>query len=339
MRTSNQFPGYNNQTKNNNQSHKKQNTCRRKFWILNFGFRNLFVSCILVIGICSSGCSKKKELNKQLEEIIPVKIMKITPRDIQKTLDYVDDVKAQDEAQIYPKVNGKIIEKTKEDGSAVNKGDIIAYIDRDEVGLKFEKAPVESPLSGIIGRVYVDKGTSVTPQTPIALVIDIDNVKIDLDIPEKYIPQISIGQEASIKVDSYPGIKFKGNVSKISPVIDLATRTAPIEIEIPNAEHRLKPGMFARVQLTTEQHKNVLAVLKEAFVGREPNIYLFVIENNKAVLRKITTGIHQGNFIEVTRGLNAGENIVVMGQQKLRDGTSVTIVEEESSDYTGENEE
>jgi multidrug efflux pump subunit AcrA (membrane-fusion protein) len=283
---------------------------------------------LFVIWICITGCSKKQETNNQKEAPIPVKVVKVKLQNIEKTLDYVDDIKAKDEAQIYPKVNGKVLEKIKEDGSSVSKGDIIAYIDRDEVGLQFEKAPVESPLSGIIGRVYVDKGTNVSPQTPIALVVSIDNVKIDLDIPERYTPLISIGQEASIKVDAYPEEKFIGKVSKISPVIDLSTRTAPIEIIIPNADHRLKPGMFARVQLSTEKHESVPLVLKEAFVGREPNLYLYVIKDNKAVLRKVTIGIQQGTLIEVTSGLEQNENVVIMGQQKLRDGVEVNIVEE-----------
>lgn len=286
-------------------------------------FQSLTIFCTLIF---ITGCEQKKVTQNE-EELIPVKVMKIQLKDIQKTLDYVGDIKAQDEAQVYPKVSGKIIEKLKEDGSPINKNETIAYIDRDEVGLQFEKAPVESPLTGIIGRVYVDKGTNVTPQTPIAMVVDIDKVKIELDIPEKYLPRISIGQEAGINVDAYPEEKFKGDVSKISPIVDLDTRTAPIEIIIPNTDHRLKPGMFARAQLIIEVHKNVPVILKEAVVGREPNLYVYIIENKKAVLRKITLGIRQGGSIEIPDGLKEGDLVVIMGQQKLRDGASV-IVEE-----------
>lgn len=282
----------------------------------------LFICTIIFI----TGCGQRKTTQK-IEELIPAKVMSVQLKDIQKTLDYVGDIKAQDEAQVYPKVSGKIIEKLKEDGSPINKNETIAYIDRDEVGLQFEKAPVESPLTGIIGRVYVDKGTNVTPQTPIAMVVDIDKVKIELDIPEKYLPKVSIGQEAGINVDAYPEEKFKGDVSKISPIVDLDTRTAPIEIIIPNTDHSLKPGMFARVQLVIEKHKNVPVILKEAFVGREPNLYVYIIENKKAVLRKITSGIRQGDLVEISDGLKEGDLVVIMGQQKLRDGASV-IVEE-----------
>jgi len=299
-------------------SFKNQKTC------INFlKFGRLFL--ILYLALVITGCGKKQEIKKQETETIPVKTMKVELKNIQKTLDYVDDIKAQDEAQIYPKVNGKILEKLKEDGAEVQKGDVIAYIDRDDVGLQFEKAPVESPLAGIIGRVYVDKGTSVTPQTPVALVVDIDSVKIDLDIPEKYLPQISIGQDAIISVDAYPEEKFKGNVIKISPVVDLSTRTAPIEIKIPNKEHRLKPGMFARVQLVLKEQANIPVIIKEALVGKGEYLSVYLIENHKAILTKVKTGIRQGNYIEVTEGLKEGDIVVIMGQQKLHDGASVII--------------
>lgn len=321
-----QTPRYNNQTiiKHQDTIYKQIPIINKQ--LLNFGYWPLFVSCILIIGYLTMGCGKKEEQKKTIrEEVIPVKTMKVELENIQKTLDYVDDIQAQDEAQVFPKVNGKIIEKIKDDGNKVNKGDVIAYIDRDEVGLKFEKAPVESPLSGIIGRVYVDIGTSVTPQTAVALVVNIDKVKIDLDIPEKYIPQISIGEEALINVDAYPEEKFKGEVSTISPVIDLSTRTAPIEIIINNTDHRLKPGMFARVQLIIKKQKNIPVIVKEAIIGRGEYLYVYVIENNKASLRKITTGIRQGNYFEVTEGLKEGDIVVIMGQQKLYDGAEVLL--------------
>ncbi|MDD5409790.1 MAG: hypothetical protein PHC71_06835, partial [Candidatus Omnitrophica bacterium] len=120
----------------------------------------LYVMVIFFIILVSAGCRQKEKAAIE-KEAIPVRVIRAELQSIKNTLDYVDDIKAQDEAIIYPKVNGKIIEKIREEGDKVNKGDVIAYVDRDEVGFKFEKAPVESPLTGIIGRTYVDKGTSV----------------------------------------------------------------------------------------------------------------------------------------------------------------------------------
>lgn len=284
------------------------------------------IAIIFSMVLISSGCQEREKALVE-KEAIPVRVIKVELKSIKNTLDYVDDIKAQDEAVIYPKVSGKIIEKIKEEGDRVNKGDVVVYIDRDEVGFKFEKAPVESPLTGIIGRIYVDKGTSVTVQSPIALVVDMDKVKIKLDITEEYLSRIALGQKAQITLQAYPNEIFMGVVAKISPVLDLDTRTAPIEIVIPNDDHRLKSGMFAQAQLILEEHKDAVVIAKEAIIGREAETYVYVVEANTARQKKIKLGIHQGSFYEVLEGLKPQDLVVVMGQQKLYEGALVTTEE------------
>ena len=284
------------------------------------GFRKILmmICCVFLLSACAPQKAKEKP-----QEAIPVKVDKIKLQELNEILDYTGDIKAQDEAVIYPKVSGKIIEKIKEDGALINKGEAICYIDRDEVGLKFQKAPVESTLTGILGRVYVDIGQNVTSSTPVALVVSVDKVKIGLDIPEKYLPKINVGQQAEISVDSWPLEKFIGNITKVSPVIDLSTRTAPVEITIMNKEYRLKSGMFAKVRMVIEARNNVPVILQEAIMGHDPDNYVFVVQDKKAVLKKISLGIRQGPYFEVRQGLKEGDLVVIMGQQLLADGASV----------------
>jgi multidrug efflux pump subunit AcrA (membrane-fusion protein) len=282
------------------------------------------ILCVLLIVLIISGCQQRAKVVEE-KGVIPVKVARVELKDIDETLDYVGNIRAQDEVQVYPKVSGKIIEKIKEEGSLVEKGQALCYIDRDEVGLTFKKAPVESPLAGIVGRVYVDIGENVNAQTPVALVVNMDKVKIDLEIPEKYLPRVSLGQVAILTVDAYPQKEFTGRVTKISPVVDLTTRTAPIEIIADNPEHHLKSGMFSKVKLIIQQHKNVPLVLKETIMGKEPDVYVFVIENNKAILKKIKLGLRQGPYFAVTEGLSAGDLVVIMGQQRLRDNAPVSV--------------
>lgn len=285
-----------------------------------------FIAGILVsVVLCMGGCQKKEEVKPQEAQVIPVKVAKVELKDISKALDYVGNIKAKDEAVVYPKVSGKIIEKIKEDGNPVEKGDIIAYIDRDETGLKFEKAPIESPLQGIVGRVYVAIGSTVTPETPIALVVSMDKVKITLNIPEKYTSEIFLNQKAEIFVDAYPDKRFIGKVTKISPVLDIDTRSAPIEITIDNKGHFLKSGMFARAHLILKENKNVPVVIKEAIIGKAPYTYLYLVENNKAILKKVELGIRQNEYFEIRDGLKEGDMVVIMGQQRLRDGAEVKM--------------
>jgi multidrug efflux pump subunit AcrA (membrane-fusion protein) len=286
---------------------------------------------IIAVLLCSflalslPGCGKKGETVKRAEELIPVKAVSVGLQDIDKSLEYVGDIKGQDEAMVYPKVSGKIIEKVKEDGSPVKKGEVIAYIDRDEVGLKFEKAPVESPLDGFVGRVYVDIGSFVSTQTAVALVTDIRKIEISLEIPEQYTTKISIGQLAEIMVDTYPDKKFMGKVVQISPVVTLSTRTAPIKIEVDNIEHSLQSGMFASVKLIIDSKKNVPVVPKEAVMGRAPETFVYVIRGERAVLQKVVLGMKQGPVYEIRSGVKKDDLVVIMGQQRLVDGSRVTV--------------
>ncbi len=288
------------------------------------GHRSQVKFILIFFILLMAGCQPKVE-KKEVQEVIPVKAERVALGELNEVLEYVGNINAQDEAIVYPKVSGKIIEKTKVDGSAVKKGETIAYIDRDETGLKFEKAPIESPLTGIVGRVYVDIGQNVSGQTPIALVVNIDKVKIGLDIPERYLPKVSLGQGAEIIVDAYPQEVFVGEVTKISPVVSLENRAAPIEITLNNQDQRLKSGMFARVSLIIEKHASIPVILKEAIIGKEPDNYVYLIENNKAVMKKVTLGIHSGPYYEVREGIKEGDLVVIVGQQRLYDNAAVAL--------------
>jgi len=286
---------------------------------------NRKIALIVISVLVGAGCVPEEQKKQEAPQVIPVRVEKVRARDLQKALEYTGNIKAQNEVLVYPKVSGKIIEKIKGDGMLVLKGETIAYIDRDEVGLIFERAPVESPLSGVIGRVYVDIGAHVLSTTPVALVVNMEKVQINLDIPEIYLPKVFLGQEATISVDAYPDEEFKGQVTKISPVVNLQNRAAPIEITIDNLDARLKSGMFAKVSLVVENRSNVPVILKEAIMGKMDNLYVYAVRDNKAFRRNILLGIHDGPFYEVTQGLQEGEMVVVVGQQRLYDNALVAV--------------
>jgi membrane fusion protein (multidrug efflux system) len=289
--------------------------------------RGMLFLCVTAALSVMAGCGSVNQEADKEKEAIPVKVMTVEAKDLEKTLDYVGNIKAKDEAGVYPKVSGKVIEKVKDEGSPVKKGDVIVYIDRDEVGFTFEKAPVESPLTGVVGRINVDLGANVEPTTQIAFVVNMERMEIDLDIPEKYLPFVALGQEAKIAVDAYPDKVFIGKVTLISPVVDLETRSAPIEITIENKDGLLKSGMFAEVRLVVGEHKNVPVVLKEALMGKGDNLYVYAVEDHKASMKPIKTGIRYGELVEITEGVKNGDVVVVMGQQRLHDGASVETEE------------
>lgn len=284
------------------------------------------ISTIVLSLLFITGCQTKEKV--KVQEAIAVSVYEVRLGTIQETIDYVGNIKAQDEAIVYPKVSGKIIQKIKEEGSFVNKDDAIAYIDRDEIGLKFEKAPVESPLDGIVGEVYVDIGSKVSPQSPVALVVNMEEVKVEINVIERDLPKIKLGQIAYVKVDAYPQEIFEGKVEKISPIVDLVWRTSPIEIEIPNSDYRLKPGMFARIKILIRGKQNVLIIPRDAIIKEDGLRYVFIVDkDNKVHQQKIELGLHENNKFEVINGLAEGQIVVTMGNIRLKEGDTVEIIQ------------
>lgn len=137
-------------------------------------------------------------------------------------------------------------------------------------------------------------GAFVSANAPIVDVVDIIHVRLIANIVEKDLKQIGVGDSARVEVDAYPGESFMGRIARLSPVLDPATRTAPIEVEIPNDQYRLKPGMYARVGIITESHPNALVVPTNALVdaGGTRGVYLSV--NNLAAFHPVKIGI-EGN--------------------------------------------
>jgi membrane fusion protein (multidrug efflux system) len=128
-----------------------------------------------------------------------------------------------------------------------------------------------------------------------------------------------------VEVDAYPGERFTGRIARVSPVLDPTTRTAPIEIEIPNADYRLKPGMYARVNVSTGTKKDALVVPSNAVVDLGGRRGVFQPQNDTAVFRVIQVGLEQPDVIEVVGGLTENETVITTGASALRDGDRVVL--------------
>ena len=137
----------------------------------------------------------------------------------------------------------------------------------DELKINLANTIITSPVNGFIGKRTLDPGAWVTPNSRVASsVVDISQVRLVANIIEKDLRRISAGQRADVEVDAFPDETFRGRIARISPVLDPATRTAQIEVEIENSQFRLKPGMYARVNFTVEQRSNTLVVPANALV-------------------------------------------------------------------------
>ena len=148
------------------------------------------------------------------------------------------------------------------------------------------------------------------------------------NLVEKDMKRVQPGIQAVVEVDAFPGEQFTGQVSRVAPVFDPATRTAPMEIEVPNPGFRLKPGLYARVKLTVDRRPNALTVPRGAIADIEGKRGVFMLENQVARFHEVKTGLQDNERVEILEGLNEGQRVVTVGKLALRDGDRISVVGE-----------
>jgi multidrug efflux pump subunit AcrA (membrane-fusion protein) len=275
----------------------------------------------------AAGC-KNKELeafNNLEKDRFIVQTEKAQVRDIEDYLILVGSVKAMDEAVLYPRVSGKLMRNLLTEGDAVKKDEPVALIERDEPGVVYEPAPVPSTLNGVIGRIYQDSGANVTPQTPIALVVSQGQVRVVVDVPERYVGKVYMGQPAYIKVDAFPDTLFRGKVYRVSPVVNTQTRSAAIELLADNATGKLKSGMFSEVRLVVGAKEGAVAVPASAVLNENGKTYVFVPVSGSALRRAVKTGVANDDFVQIASGLRAGDELITSGLYGLKDGSKIEV--------------
>lgn len=205
----------------------------------------------------------------------------------------------------------------------------------DELRINLANTVITSPVNGFVAKRNVDPGAFVSQQSPVADVVDITRVRLVANVVEKDLKELESGNDARVQVDAFPGETFSGRIARVSPVLDPATRTAPIEIEIPNPTFRLKPGMYARVGITTQTKKNALVLPSSAVVDLGGRRGVFQLQNDTAVFRTVQVGTEQGTLVEILGGLAEGDEVISTGAGALRDGDRVALAGRASGNGRG----
>ena len=212
-------------------------------------------------------------------------------------------------------------------GSHVNKGDVIAKVDPSEPGTKYALSPVEAPISGSIVSSPSKVGAKVSTSTAITMIGDIENLQISAPVPERYVAELKPGLKAEVTLEAYPGVIFSATVSRVSPVVDAATRTKEIILNFDKKDSRINAGMFAKVKLYTSKYAGCIAVQKDSIVSQNDNSYLFVVNDDGTVSKRtVKTGKTVDNLIQITDNLMTGERVVVEGMLSVSDGARVNDI-------------
>jgi RND family efflux transporter MFP subunit len=185
---------------------------------------------------------------------------------------------------------------------------------------------ITAPFGGVVTRRYLDAGALVNSNNSTLFdLMDIDSMKVIINILEKDIPRVMKGTKATITVDAYPGREFLGEVTRYSQAVDPGTRTMAVEIDIPNKDHSLKSGMYATVRLLIERRPDALIVPSGVVLKDNAGNYVYVVVADTARQVRVTTGVEEATRTEILTGITDSTRVITTGQQFVRNGGPVAI--------------
>jgi membrane fusion protein (multidrug efflux system) len=190
---------------------------------------------------------------------------------------------------------------------------------------------IRAPFAGYIAERNLDPGAYVSGATAststfsrgILSLHEIETVRILIEVVEKDVPLVKLGQKAEVRAEAYPDRVFTGTVTRVVHALDKATRTMAVEIDLPNPDRALKGGMFARVEVLVAKHANAIQIPLDAVSRLEDYQYVYVVREGKAHQVPVELGTRVENQIEVTKGLRGDEQVIVSGKDLVHEGTPV----------------
>jgi len=187
----------------------------------------------------------------------------------------------------------------------------------DLLKTRLDRTIVRAPFGGVVGRRLVSIGTYVNPQTPLITLQSVNPQHAAFNVPERYADRLRRGQLVSFHVAAIPGKNFSGEVVFVDPVVELPGRTILIKARVPNSEHELQAGMFIEARLATDIRPNAVVVPEDALLPMQGATFVWVVKDGKATQRQVTVGVRTAGWAEVQSGVEAGDQVVVGGLERL----------------------
>lgn len=238
--------------------------------------------------------------------------------------------------------NYKLSQANYERAKELFDGSLISKQDFDQASASFEgnratvdlfrrqlrDTKIKAPFEGVVSSRSISPGQVISRNSIITWVMDLDPVKVEIQIPERFLSAVAVGQQVAVKVAAFPNKSFFGKVYFVSPFVDPVNRTALIKAEVPNPDHELRPGMFGSINLTLTVREGAVVIPEMALMQVQEGgrgLVMVVNEAMEASVRPVKIGTRLVGEVEVREGLKLGEKIIVEGLQKAIPGQKVQL--------------
>jgi membrane fusion protein, multidrug efflux system len=276
-----------------------------------------------------AGCGNMGKAKTQAEQrtAIAVAVVNADTGTVIRSTNLVGTLVGEQQVTVMPKVAGRVTEIARGEGSFVRAGDPIIYIVNDVPGMDYKPGPVLSPIDGVVGKVNVEVGQSAAPGMPVATVASYGNrIRVKAAVSDADLPYVKTGATAEVAISALPDQTFSGRVTRISPIVDPASRSATVEVMLPNSQHRLVPGMTASVRLVVERREQVVTVPVSALFATDKT-RVVTIDGTTARFRPVQVGLIGDDKAEIVSGINPGDRVATTGKERVQDGETVRPIE------------
>lgn len=281
----------------------------------------IIVIVIVVAAIIRIGASQRKAVVEEVSQVVPVEVVPVTRGNVKSTCEVLGTVVADKTAPVFPETMGRITRILVREGSYITKNSNIMAIRNETIGFEYEEGFIMAPISGNVASIDVKVGSMVYPQTQVSTIVDYARVNVEFHVAETNISCITKGQTVEVLSDGVDGA-FHARVTEVSPVIDEFTRTVAVKASMANPNKTLRPGMTARVRMNLGEKEDAIIIPEDALLDS----YLFVVKDSTAERRDVVVGLIGDKNVEILEGVAEGEQIVVIGQQRLAGGEKVNPI-------------
>ena len=195
--------------------------------------------------------------------------------------------------------------------------------------VRLDRTTVRAPFSGVAGRRLISLGDYVTTADGLMMLQTVTPQRAVFQVPERYAEEVAVGQRVTFQVAALPGREFAGRVDFVDPMVQLPGRTITIKAQVPNPRRELQSGMFIEARLATDVRPNAVVIAEDAVLPLQGTNYVWVVNDGKATRRQVELGVRTPGFVESRSGVEAGEQVVVGGQERLAEGApaAATVVD------------
>ncbi|MCS7312819.1 MAG: efflux RND transporter periplasmic adaptor subunit [Acidobacteria bacterium] len=203
----------------------------------------------------------------------------------------------------------------------------LAEAEKKAAEVELSRCTIRAPIAGIVTERWIEPGQRVQPRQSIFVLVDAEPLRARIYLPEKDIQGIRPNQVVDLALNAQEEVTFQGRIEKIHPVVDPQTGTVKITLIVLRPPPQVRPGSFVDVRVVTQRREAALLVPKRALIEEYGETYVFVVQDGRALRRKLQVGFADDQFVEALTGVEAGDRVVTAGQGSLRDGVSVEVVQ------------